>query len=58
VVEAVRAVAEGVAADKAWEAVLRLDRAVIAFVPIAVKNHPISWGNPVMSRSVPSADQP
>lgn len=57
-VEAARAAAEVVAADKAWEAVLRLDRAVIAFVPIAVKKHPISWGKPVMSRNVPSADQP
>jgi hypothetical protein len=58
VVEAARAAAEVVAADKAWEAVLRLDRAVIAFVPIAVKRHPINSGNPVMSRNVPSAGQP
>jgi hypothetical protein len=31
---------------------------VIASVPIAVKKHPISWGNPVMNRNVPSAGQP
>ncbi len=55
-VEAAQA-AVGVVADRVWEAVLRLDLAVIVFVPIAVKKHPISWGNPVMSSSAPSADQ-
>jgi hypothetical protein len=47
-----------VAVARAEEEVLRQDRAVIASVPTVVKEHPISWVAPVMSRNVPNAAPP
>ena len=47
-----------VAVARAEEEVLRQDRAVIASVPTVVKEHPISWVAPVMSRNVLSAAPP
>jgi hypothetical protein len=38
--------------------VLRQARAVIAFAPTVVKEQPINWGAPVMSRNAPSAERP
>jgi len=46
------------AAVAAREAVLRQDRAVIVSAPNAVNGLSISWGAPVMSNSVPSAERP
>ena len=43
---------------RAKEEVLRRDRAVIAFAPIVVKKHPISWAAPVMSKNVLNAEPP
>ena len=47
-----------VAVARAEEEVLRQARAVIASVPTVVKEHPISWVAPVMSRNVPNAAPP
>jgi hypothetical protein len=45
-------------ADKGKEVVLQQARAAIAFVPTVVKEQPMNWGAPVMSRNVPSAERP
>jgi hypothetical protein len=47
-----------VAVVKAGEEVLRQDQAVIASVLTVVKEHPISWVAPVMSKNVPNAAPP
>jgi hypothetical protein len=44
--------------DKGEEVVLRQGQAVIAFAPTVVKEQPINWGAPVMSRNAPSAERP
>ena len=44
--------------DKGKEAVLQQSRAAIAFVPTVVREQPMNWGAPVMSRNIPSAEQP
>ena len=53
------AVAEGKAAVAgALEEVLQQDRVDIVSVPTAVKEQPINWGAPVMSRNVLNAERP
>jgi hypothetical protein len=47
-----------VAVARAEEEVLQQARAAIASVPTVVKEHPISWVAPVMSRNVPNAAPP
>jgi hypothetical protein len=44
--------------DKGEEVVLLQARAVIAFAPTVVKEQPINWGAPVISRNAPSAERP
>jgi hypothetical protein len=44
--------------DKGKEVVLQQARVAIAFVPTVVKEQPINWGAPVMSRNVPSVERP
>ena len=48
---------EAVEAAKAGEGVLQQARAVIAFAPTVVKEQPINWGAPVMSRIARSAER-
>ena len=47
-------VEDKVVGDVAREAVLRPDRAVIAFAPNVVKERPIKWGPPVMNSNARS----
>jgi hypothetical protein len=51
-------VEDKVAEDVVREAVLRQDRAVIAFAPNVVKEQPIKWGPPVMNRNAQSVAPP
>ena len=46
------------AVDKDWEVALQRARAAIAFVPTVVKEQPMNWGAPVMSRNAPSVERP
>jgi len=57
-VEVVVAEAKAVVVAEAKEVVLRQDRVEIVSVPTAVKEQPINWGAPVMSRNVPNAERP
>ena len=43
--------------DKGEEVVLQQAREDIAFAPIVVKEQPMNWGAPVMSRNAPSAER-
>ena len=51
-------VEDKVAEDVVREAVLRQDRAVIAFAPNVVKEQPIKWGPPVMNSNAQSVAPP